>query len=199
LTRLVLYSILLHAIAFYEAYLADPTWGDFFYSSLANSIGLWTIWVVSGNIASDLLSIFMVRYWLRISGQTPILAMSGAILVGAPVILMIYNLRIALLTWWFTPRTLPPVFYLDTPFGDVTFRQIMMILPALAMYVWMPVLAFSLFFAKALVWVAAAAHWMQWFIKQGRNHPLEAIGYIAAVGVFVIVSLLRLLIWIKTV
>jgi hypothetical protein len=33
---------------------------------------------------------------------------------------------------------------------------------------------------------------MQWFIKRGRDHPLDAIGMVAALIVFIATSVLRL-------
>jgi hypothetical protein len=39
--------------------------------------------------------------------------------------------------------------------------------------------------------LSQATLWMQWFIKQGRHHPLDAVGYVAAVIVFVTTSVLH--------
>jgi hypothetical protein len=63
-------------------------------------------------------------------------------------------------------------------------REIIM-LPALAMHLWLPLLALGVMLGQAVSYFGAAANWTQWFIKQGRNHPFDAVGYVAAVILFV--------------
>jgi hypothetical protein len=58
-------------------------------------------------------------------------------------------------------------------------------LPAVAVHLWLVLLAIGVLLAQAFGHFLRAAAWVQWFIKRGENHPLEAIGYVAAVVVLV--------------
>jgi hypothetical protein len=56
--------------------------------------------------------------------------------------------------------------------------------PALTVFVWLPLFALGILMARVLTplsWVVGRA---QWFLKDGKEHPLKAIGYVAAVVVF---------------
>jgi hypothetical protein len=59
-----------------------------------------------------------------------------------------------------------------------------MAIAPLSVHLWLPIMALSLLASKVLVYVTQATRWTQWCIKQGRNHPFEALGYLAALMVF---------------
>jgi len=55
----------------------------------------------------------------------------------------------------------------------------------LFVFVWLPLFALGIVLirmAAPLSWVVART---QWFLKDGKEHPLKAVGYVAAVIVFV--------------
>ena len=64
---------------------------------------------------------------------------------------------------------------------------------AMVVYLWLPLLALAAGAAKTLNYFRLAVGWAQWFLKQGQNHPLEAIGYVAAIIVFTATVVSRLL------
>ena len=56
-------------------------------------------------------------------------------------------------------------------------------LPALAVFVWLLLFALGILTARlltALSWIVGRTQ----FLKEGKEHPLKAIGYVAAVAVF---------------
>jgi hypothetical protein len=55
----------------------------------------------------------------------------------------------------------------------------------ISVHLWLPIMALSLVASKVLIYVTQATQWTQWFIKQGRDHPFDALGYVAALIVFV--------------
>ena len=59
---------------------------------------------------------------------------------------------------------------------------------AVLIHAWLPLFALSVVGAKALNYFAGATKWMQWFIKRGKDHPFEAVGYVAALVVFVLAA-----------
>ena len=60
-----------------------------------------------------------------------------------------------------------------------------MIFSALAIHLWLPLLGVGILFLRVINWLLWGVTKMQWFLKQGHLHPLDAIGYVAAVLVFV--------------
>jgi hypothetical protein len=56
--------------------------------------------------------------------------------------------------------------------------------PALAVFTWLPLFAFGILIARSLTPLSWIVGRTQWFLKEGKEHPLKAIGYVAAVVVF---------------
>jgi hypothetical protein len=64
--------------------------------------------------------------------------------------------------------------------------------PGLAVHFWLPFLALCIVFLKALNLLRMAVGRTQSFLKGRTEHPLDAIGYVAAALVFAGASVLRL-------
>jgi hypothetical protein len=64
-------------------------------------------------------------------------------------------------------------------FGDPTFAW-----PAIAVFVWLPLFALGILTARLLTPLSWVVGGTQWILEGGKEHPLEAIGYVAAVVVF---------------
>jgi hypothetical protein len=63
-------------------------------------------------------------------------------------------------------------------------QGLIFVFPALAVLTWLPLLALGIVIARLftpLSWIAGRT---QWFLKEGKEHALKAIGYVAAVVVF---------------
>jgi len=70
------------------------------------------------------------------------------------------------------------------PWGPDVLLRLIYAWPALAVFVWLPLFALGILIVRLLTplsWIVGRA---QWFLKEGKEHPLKAIGYVAAVVVF---------------
>jgi len=57
--------------------------------------------------------------------------------------------------------------------------------PATALvFVWLPLFALGIVIVRLLTPLSWIVGRTQWFLKEGKEHPLKAIGYVAAVAVF---------------
>src|SRR4051794_1131714 len=132
------------------------------------------------NALSDYLSLFLIRPLLIRSGTKPVTglafgAVSGvAILLGANVL-----------------RTVVDNIYSAT--DPLTFGRVMSIdpfwlyyvWPALAVFAWLPLFAIGIMIARLLTPLSWMVGRTQWFLKDRKEHPLKAVGYVAAVIAFV--------------
>ncbi|MEH2548161.1 hypothetical protein V1283_004806 [Bradyrhizobium sp. AZCC 2262] len=73
-----------------------------------------------------------------------------------------------------------PLNIVPTSLGEVT-----MALPALAVFTWLPLFALGIMTARLLTPLSWIVGRTQWFLKEGKEHPLKAIGYVAAVAAFI--------------
>jgi hypothetical protein len=62
---------------------------------------------------------------------------------------------------------------------------------AFIIHLWLPLLALSIIILKVLNYFRIAVRWVQWFIERGNQHPLDAIGYMAGMIVFVLAGILQ--------
>ena len=56
---------------------------------------------------------------------------------------------------------------------------------AFLVHLWLPFFALCVALLKGLNYVLLATKQVQWFIKQGRDHPLDALGIVGGTVVFV--------------
>jgi hypothetical protein len=66
-----------------------------------------------------------------------------------------------------------------------------LLLAAFAVHFWLPLFAISMFIAKFLTFFLKATSKVQWFLKQGKSHPLDAIGLVAAAIVLMCSAAMR--------
>jgi hypothetical protein len=69
-----------------------------------------------------------------------------------------------------------------------------LLLPALIVYAWLPLFAFSVVVLRVVGWTLKSVKMAQWFLKAGKQHPLHAIGLVASASVFIGITLGRLLV-----
>jgi hypothetical protein len=60
-----------------------------------------------------------------------------------------------------------------------------LLVAALVVHLWLPLFAVCVGLLRAVNYIRRAVGWTQWFLKEGRQQPLEAIGYVAAPIVFI--------------
>jgi hypothetical protein len=200
--RLILYSFALNAFFIYElgqAYIKGKL-ENFGWAGVLVNIGS----IVAGNILSDYLSLFVIRRWLIIGANQPLLALITGGVVGV-IIVFVLNYLFTVLGWsiilpdkdreYDSPLSLSViVLHFYSLFDFQAPELVSLVLPALIIHLWLPLFAVALLSAKLLNWFARVSQWMQWFIKQGRDHPLDAVGYAAALIVFVTVAIFR---WVR--
>jgi hypothetical protein len=177
------------------AHIGAPFWW-------ALSLGL------TANIISDYVSLFFIRHWLGAAGRTPIRALFVAPLVGAVIILLVYFAKSLVWVTAVPSDTLATDLYRGMQLDfwkivHIAFLEISaelgrlrshgMLLGALAVHLWLPLFALGMLSIKALNSFVWAISFMRWFLKQGRQHPYEAVGHVAAVIVFVVSALIHVL------
>jgi hypothetical protein len=141
------------------------------------------------NILADYVSLFFVRAWLVKAKRRPILGLVVAAFVGALIIYLSHLVRVFVLATAvigynaFESLGLVLAFY-SNPFESR--GQLNLLAPAVVVHLWFPLFALAAVMAQALGWFSKAVSWMQWFLKQGQHHPFQAVGYLAALIVFVI-------------
>jgi hypothetical protein len=130
------------------------------------------------NIFTDYLSLFVIRLLLIRSGTKPVIGLVLAGLSGAAIVLLATLLR-GLMIFTITRKT----FLAD---WSLAFMW-----PAIIVFVWLPLLALGILVIRALTPLSWIVEKAQWALKEGDQHPLKAIGYVAAVVVFAVTVGLR--------
>ena len=166
-----------------------------------SSVPTFIVSSVPSNVLSDYLSLFIVRKWLIFGRQRPMLALLTGPLVGACVIFVCFVPRdvaiefyqagsdsswVQIFRYWDSDKGLAKELF-ETSITSVSVRMDVariFVIPAIAVHFWLPLFALGVLFVRATSSFLWAAGRMQWFLKQGRHHPLRAIGCVAAVIVF---------------
>jgi hypothetical protein len=150
--------------------------------------------ILISNVVSDYLSLFVIRRWLAKGGKRPLFTILTGALIGAIIVLaaiscfgFIFNLIFLVdpiqrlkaivsfpgvaITWW-------KLFLLsDEP-------SKLVILSAFSVHLWLPLLGVAILCLRIANWLLWSIAKMQWFLKQGHLHPLDAVGSVAAIIVF---------------
>jgi hypothetical protein len=69
--------------------------------------------------------------------------------------------------------------------GDDLLNPFYPFVPGLAVFAWLPLFGLSMLLLRVVGPLLTLIEKMQWFLKDGKDHPLEAVGYVASVAVFV--------------
>jgi hypothetical protein len=145
-------------------------------------------------ILSDYLSLFVVRRFLSVGGPIQSLflgAIAGvlvvttffavAILLTSLVIEMIYASRFSLSGY--IHYGLPPIIEFLINNANQLSGRIMY--PACLVHVWLLLFAVGAMGARLMNTMLHAIGYAQWLIRQGDQHPLRAVGLVAAIIVFI--------------
>lgn len=156
------------------------------------------------NFITDYLSLFVIRPLLIRSGTKPVMGLVLGTVSGAAIVIAANFLRIvAFLLFipllgdsgmcfsaWdkyecFNSLSVGTVDLSELiPFALLSYRSLYWVWPALAVFAWLPLFALGVVIVRLftpLSWLVGRA---QWFLKEGKEHPLKAIGYVAAIVVF---------------
>jgi hypothetical protein len=143
------------------------------------------------NVPTDYLSLFVIRSLLFRSGTKAVTSLALAALSGTAIVMLANVLRVVvLMTLVFVrngewPEALPYYHALQFLLG-MHFLPIgtLFMWPAVVVFIWLPLFALGILVIRALIplsWIVAK---VQWALKEGDQHPLRAIGCVAAVVVF---------------
>lgn len=163
------------------------------------------------NVFADYLSLLVVRKWLERSGGLPIVSLLVGPLIAVAVIAALLLVRYSCVGYlhevigegiiaggdWFDFATfwehlgeiLHRVWVHATRgdiFGDLFFY------PALVAHVWMPLFLIAVAVVRGANSVVRLTQTTQWFLDKGKDHPLEAIGWVSTGIVFVFAGVVHL-------
>jgi hypothetical protein len=179
-------------------------WTHFQRVRLKDVSELWAL-ALPYNFFTDYLCLFVIRPLLIRSSTKPVIGLVLGTVSGAAIVVAANFLRILVFlllapllgtsgfcfSGWdryecFEPLSFAGVVSLSAlmPFALLSFSSLTWVWPALAVFAWLPLFALGVVIGRLLTplsWVVGRA---QWFLKEGKAHPLKAIGYIAGVVVF---------------
>ncbi|MCK1629236.1 hypothetical protein [Bradyrhizobium sp. 162] len=147
------------------------------------------------NLFSDYLSLFVIRPLLIRSGTTPVIGLAVAAVSGIAIVLATNSFR-WLLIWCaggecpgydlfnIVNQVLMPGAMDDQHPLYSVLESLFFTWPALAVFVWLPLFALGILTARLLTPLSWLVGRTQWFLKEGKDHPLKAIGYVATIVVF---------------
>jgi hypothetical protein len=141
------------------------------------------------NIIFDYISLFLIRPQLVRAGNRPASALVTGAFLAMLVVMFGVVARLMLV------MSLPVVSGDRPPGSDISANVSLLIfdgfvsfvfsLAGLLVFTWLPLFALGIVLIRILAplsWVVAKA---QWALKDGKEHPLKAVGYVAAIIVFV--------------
>jgi hypothetical protein len=146
--------------------------GRYSYSSLFKGFFLSIFLAFLTNAVTDYVSLFVIRRWLGLCGARPIFALITGTLISLIIVFVGILLRDA--TYVLTNLTESDPILISTFFS----------IPAFAVFLWLPLFALGIVIVRLLTPLSWIVGRTQWFLKEGKEHPLKAIGYVAAVVVF---------------
>jgi hypothetical protein len=169
---------------------SEPTW---FVQMIKLFGASWTV-----NLLTDYVSLFIVRRWLIVAGGRPIIAlilcsMIGVFITAASIVLRFPFLLPFLL---YSPREGFSNFTLQFFLSNLlqpAMLELLALPPALLVFAWLPLFGLGLAMVRLINVLQPVVLKMQWFLKDGKDHPLIAVGYVAGAIVFVIAVAWRLL------
>jgi hypothetical protein len=147
------------------------------------------------NVFSDYVALFVIRRWLVIASRRPVIALLASPIIGVIVVLAGALLRVAA-ALVFNPlvREFPIAdipLALETIFS-IPYQHLLLLFPATMVFAWLPLFGISLVIIRVLNVLTPIVHKMHWFLKDGQDHPLIAVGYMAGAIVFLIAVAWRL-------
>lgn len=145
------------------------------------------------NMISDFSALFVIRRWLGKSTLRPIEALIVGPFMGILLVLLVLWSR-ALTQLYLDEITAAYTEFHQNYSVDSISKEMWQLfvrgigegltLSALFVHLWLPFFAICVGLVKGLNYVLLATKQVQWFIKRGKDHPLDALGLVAAPLVF---------------
>jgi len=183
----------------------------------------WSI-IITINIVSDYLALFIIRRWLSRASR-PVVALLFGPLLGIVLVTAIATLRTIIVVaftyatafigtaislyiyhniapdWWRLLSVVGGIIieYLPSAYDLRTiYNHGTSIgasnIAALVVHLWLPFFALCVGLAKGLHYFQSATKGAQWFLKRGKDHPFDALGLVAAPLVFIVAVAVQMLV-----
>jgi hypothetical protein len=180
-------------------FICESAWfRDLLHFFLSGAIPGWLFWPMLGativslivNIVSDYGSLFLIRLWLTRAVGKPAATLLIAALIGTLIIVISFGLRFALAGVW-QMHAGPASRHVLATAEDFSphmlweaYLPALLFFPGIIVFAWLPLFAAGIVLLRMINPLLIAVRKAQWFFKDGKDHPLEAIGLIASVIVF---------------
>jgi hypothetical protein len=117
-------------------------------------------------------------FFVQLGTNKPVIAIVAAPFVGilfvyAIILLIIYTERHTVSTF------VPEQFFVFLGIMTTTYYP-----AAFVVHLWLPLFALCIMIVKVFNWFRLAVSKTQWLFRGGKEHPLDAVGYVAAILVF---------------
>ena len=147
-------------------------------------IGLDTSTTVISNIASDYLALFIIKRILNANDVAPLKALLLGPLIGIALVIFMNILTLFGGNLIAYGSLLPPD---EEPLAeDSKAFSSLVISAAMIVHLWLPFFALCVGLLKGLNYILLTTNKVQWFLDRGKDHPLDAIGFVAAPLIFLI-------------
>jgi hypothetical protein len=154
------------------------------------------IGILPVNVLLDYVALFIIRPWLGFCGSRPVLSLTSGFVIGICIVglgtFVRFSMFLVILDLDFNaaPKLPPLEFIIRWLITGLLMRGLnsdlaFWVIPASLVFLWLPLFATGIVVLRAINLLSWTVEKMQWFLKQGKEHPLEAIGYVAGAIVFV--------------
>jgi hypothetical protein len=145
-----------------------------------------TIFIVSMllNLLSDYASLFIIRPILQFSGKHPAATLFAGVGAACIVVLVFIGARFVILEILLGADTLDS---LGDKLNQVYFRdgkEAFLGIPAIIVFSWILLLGLAIALLRMVKPLSHATSTLRWLLKDGKDHPLVAVGYVAGAIVF---------------
>jgi hypothetical protein len=184
--RVAAFSLLVQLVTVYEL---DSTMFRSAAEYPAVRVG-WGVQVFT-NVSCDYASVFFIRKWIDFAGERALFALFTGLLVGIVVIRLLYVFLGIFYITDYRSNVHPGD---DKALGWIVLYRMPapeLSLAAYAIHLRLPLLATALLFGKIFVWLSAATQRTQSFFRGGQDHPILAVGCIAASTVFAVAMIVQ--------
>jgi hypothetical protein len=196
--RSVMVSIFVYVGCAFLLFMISPTWRASFSQPLLWALD-WAAIVISmslGFILMDYISLFVVRRCLSFTQNHLILPLIVGFLGGVLVVILIYILSLNIMLLFILTNRLGslssfPLYTIPVALKDVFYtfmnapEKLVYLAPMFLVHLWLLLFALGALGTRCLYPIFRAVVWAQWFLKQGDQHPMRAIGMVSAALMFI--------------
>jgi hypothetical protein len=152
-----------------------------------------TLAMVFFNAMTDYAALFIIRVTLVRLGGWPLIALISSMVAAISLVTIAQELRTFVVVRLLVEHPRPPIaiakaaleWLLLSPSDPLTG------IAAIAVFAWIPLFAVGIAVARALTPLSWLTGKTQWFLREGHEHPLKAVGCVASATTFAIGVLLQ--------